>query len=80
MLKWFCLFHQCDNVQRVVILASPSLLVDSLVRDVLFEFHLKLWNSASIGIPIKVDRLLNGLSAQQKRTTARWYSNKTSLS
>ena len=27
----------------------------------------------------KVDRLLTGLSAQQKGTTARWYSNKTSL-
>ena len=27
----------------------------------------------------KVDRLLTGLTAQQKETTARWYSNKTSL-
>ena len=27
----------------------------------------------------KVDRLLAGLTAQQKGTTARWYSNKTSL-
>ena len=27
----------------------------------------------------EVDRLLNGLKAQQKGTTARWYSNKTSL-
>ena len=27
----------------------------------------------------KVDRLLTGLIAQQKGTTARWYSNKTSL-
>ena len=26
-----------------------------------------------------VDRLLTGLTAQQKGTTARWYSNKTSL-
>ena len=26
-----------------------------------------------------VDRVLNGLAAQQKGTTARWYSNKTSL-
>ena len=26
-----------------------------------------------------VDRLLTGLAAQQKGTTARWYSNKTSL-
>ena len=28
----------------------------------------------------KVERLLTGLTAQQKRTTARLYSNKTSLS
>ena len=27
----------------------------------------------------KVDRLLTGLPAQRKGTTARWYSNKTSL-
>ena len=27
----------------------------------------------------KVDRLQTGLTAQQKGTTARWYSNKTSL-
>ena len=31
------------------------------------------------GIP-KVDRLLTGLTAQPKGTTARWFSNKTSLS
>ena len=28
----------------------------------------------------KIDRLLTGLTAQPKGTTARWYSNKTSLS
>ena len=28
----------------------------------------------------KVDRLLIGITAQQKGTTVRWYSNKTSLS
>ena len=27
----------------------------------------------------KVDRLLTGRTAQQKGTTARWYTNKTSL-
>ena len=27
----------------------------------------------------KIDRLLTGLTAQQKETTARWYSNKTNL-
>ena len=50
-------------------------------RDVLFEFHLKFWNTASIGIPATslLYRLLTGLTSQQKGTTARWYSNKTSL-
>ena len=44
-------------------------------RGVLFEFQLKFWNTASIGIPVrsKVDRLLSALTAQQKGTTARWY-------
>ena len=57
-----------------------------LERDVLFEFHLKYWNTASIGTPVRVrgyymvDRLLTGLAVQQKGTTARWYSSKTSLS
>ena len=34
----------------------------------------------NFGIPsvYKVDRLLTDLTAQQKGTTARWYSNKTS--
>ena len=41
-----------------------------IYRDVLFEFHLKFWNTA---------RLLTGLTAQQKGATARWYSNKKSL-
>ena len=50
-------------------------------RDVLFEFHLQFWNAARICSPVncKVDRLLTGPTAQQKGTTARWYSNKISL-
>ena len=46
-------------------------------------------STLNIGIPLvlvfqlevyyKLDRLLTGLPAQQKGTTARWYSNKTSL-
>ena len=34
-------------------------------------FHLEVY--------YKVDRLLTGLTAQQKGTTAQWYSNKISL-
>ena len=50
-------------------------------------FHLN--STLNFGIPpvlvfqqevyYKVDRLLTGLTAQQKETTSRWYSNKTSL-
>ena len=46
-------------------------------------------STLNFGIPIvfafqlevyyKADRILTGLNAQQKGTTARWYSNKTSL-
>jgi len=48
-------------------------------RDVLY-----LNSTFNFGIPpvlvfyYEVDRLLTGLTSQQKRTTARWYSNKTS--
>ena len=46
-------------------------------RDVLYEFHLKL--VFQLEVYYKADRLLTGLTAQPKGTTARWYSNKTSL-
>ena len=38
---------------------------------IVFVFQLDVYS--------KVDRLLTGLTAQQKGTTARWYSNKASL-
>ena len=57
-----------------------------------FFWQLELFylnSTLNFGIPIvfvfqlevyyKTDRLLTGLTAQQKGTTARWYSNKTSL-
>ena len=58
------------------------------MSDVILEmFYLK--SALNIGIPpvlvfqlevnYKVDKLLTGLTAQQKGTTARWYSNKASL-
>ena len=45
-------------------------------RDVLFEFHLKFLNTASIGTPAR-SLLLTGQTAQPK--IPQWYSNKTSL-
>ena len=61
-------------------LIKPSLLLLEL-------FYLN--STLNFGIPTvlvfqlevyyKVDRLLTGLTAQQKGTTARWYSNKSSL-
>ena len=55
-----------------------------------FEIEMFYLNSTlNFGIPpvlvfqlevyYKVDKLLTGLPTQQKGTTARWYSNKTSL-
>ena len=56
-------------------------------KNLLELFYLN--STLNFGIPIvfvfqlevyyKADRLLTGLTAQQKGTTARWYSNKTSL-
>ena len=52
----------------------------SATRNVVFEFHLKFWNTGSIGIPVRsLLKGITGLTAQQKGTAARWYSNKTSL-
>ena len=57
--------------------------INLMVKYVLFK------STLNFGIPpvlifqlevyYKVDRLLTGLTAQQKGTTAQWYSNKTSL-
>ena len=41
-------------------------------KHVLFEYHIKFWNTASIGIP-------NWSNCSKKGRTGRWYSNKTSL-
>ena len=52
-------------------------------RDVLFEFHLKFGITPvlvfQLEVRYKIGRLLTGLTAQQKGTTARWHSNKTIL-
>ena len=81
ILGWKC---ECGYSRERTLKSLPKSQHSLKVRAVLFEFHLKF------GIPpvlvfqlevyYKVDRLLTGLTAQQKGTTARWYSNKTSLS
>ena len=66
-----------------------------VMRDLKMEWAIEMFylnSTLNFGIPpvlvfklfklevyYKVDRLLAGLTAQQKGTTARWYSNKTSL-
>ena len=61
----------------------PIMICSIILRDVLFEFHLKFWNTSKVVFQIEVyymvDRCLTGLTPQQEGTTARWYSNKTSL-
>ena len=44
-----------------------------------FNFGIPLVLVFQLEVYYKVDRLLNGLTAQPKGTTAQWYSNKTSL-
>ena len=43
------------------------------------NFGITLVMVSQLEVYYKLDRLLTGLTAQQKGTTARWYSNKTSL-
>ena len=62
-------------------------LLNQLINKLIELFYLN--STLNFGMPTvlvfqlevyyKVDRLLTGLTAQQKGTTARWYSNKTSL-
>ena len=69
-LSAYCVVNCLPNFE-VSGLGKPS----KKSRGVLFEFHLKFWNTNSIGIPVrsnimyKVDRLLTGLTVQQKGTT-----------
>ena len=62
-------------------LGENTIILESI--DVLFEFHLKFWKPPVLVFQLEVyynvDSLLTGLTAQPKGTTARWYSNKTSL-
>jgi len=64
--------------------------VTFLSEDHLYVEMFYLNSTLNFGIPpvlvfqlevyYNVDRLLTGLTAQQKGTTAQWYTNKTSLS
>ena len=66
--KSFTFFAWFYNFDYLTFQMVPKGLND---RVVLFEF----WNTDSIGIPVRSmeDRLLTGLTAQQKGTTAQWY-------
>ena len=62
---------ETQTLQRVYIKEPdifPLFILTKSHRDVLFKFHLQFWNTNSIGIPVRSmeDRLLNGLTAQQK--------------
>ena len=78
--------HSLDTTDRCqVVISKPC--PKNFTFDINLEmFHLN--STLNFGIPplgisfkvyYMVDRLLTGLAAQQKGTTARWYSNKTSL-
>ena len=60
----------CNNKQQMIELFYLNSTLNFGIPTVLV-FQLEVY--------YKVDRLLTGLTAQQKGTTARWYSNKTSL-
>ena len=69
------------------LLLGLVIVLSNLTENKVDTFYLN--STLNFGIPpvvvfqlevyCKVDRLLTSLTAQQKGTTARWYSNKTSL-
>ena len=77
-------FSSSSSCQQPRIYSWESKLYISEMSEVFY-----LNSTLNFGIPLvlvfqlevcyKVDRLLTGITAQQKGTTARWYSNKTYL-
>ena len=59
-----------DTLDKILQISYPYIRSGICYRDVLFEFHLKFWNTASIGIPARSLGRQTGLTAQQKGTTA----------
>ena len=56
-----------------------NLVVEMFYMNSTLNFGISPVMVFQLEVSYEVDRLLNGLTAQQKGTTARWYSNKTSL-
>ena len=56
-----------------------AVMLDSIYLNTILNFEIPAVLVFQLEVDYKVDRLLTGLTAQQKGTTARWYSNKTSL-
>ena len=53
MGTYFCDNHQSTVAPRAYKDKKLVTLKISTDKDVLFEFHLKFWNTASIGIPVR---------------------------
>ena len=81
------LWLHTDRIIETILYLKPVMKTKFLASWMVEMFYLS--STLNFGIPsvlvfqlqvyYKVDRLLTGLTAQQKGTTARWYSNKTSL-
>ena len=78
-LKKYILLYPCINSQVSNKLPrKPD--VKMFYLNSTLNFRIPLVFVFQLEVYFRVDRLLTGLTAQQKGTTARWYSNKISLS
>ena len=67
------------NVQIMIAQMPHQYQVEMFYLNSTLNFEIPPELVFQLEVYYKVDRLIPGLSAQQKGTTARWYSNKTSL-
>ena len=69
-----CKIRRQHTFTKKIATPSKKRPIPTLSRDVLFEFHLKVWNTASIGIPVrslllnKKEQLLNGIKMKHLKS------------
>ena len=66
-------------VQKLTLRPWTAILIEMFYLNSTLNFGIPPVCVFQLEVYYKVDRLLTGLTAQQKGTPARWYSNKASL-
>ena len=77
--KFWCKIINFSIIRLYVIQCWGWRPVEMFYLNSTLNFGIPLVLVFQLEVYYKIDRLLTGLTAQQKGTTARWYSNKTSL-